>query len=94
MTKKELVKNLSARTGFTQIQSEMFLDAFLISIEDAIKEGETVKISSFGTFGMKEAGERVAFNLHTKEKMTIPARLIPYFKFSPVIKNEIKKLPL
>jgi len=92
MNKKDFLKKISEKTHMTLKDSETFLNAFMGSIEDALSNGEEVSVAGFGKFGIKTIADRNAWNISTKELHIIPARSYPFFKFSPVIKNEVKKL--
>jgi len=94
MTKKDLIREIALSSGLTQKDTETFIESFTECVEEAITNGEIVKLNSFGTFGMKKNAPRTAFNLQTKKKMTIPERFVPYFKFSSLIKKEMKQLPV
>jgi DNA-binding protein HU-beta len=94
MNKKDFVRKISEKASMTLKDSELFLNAFQSSIEEAMANGDDVRIASFGTFSTRQVADRKAWNIATKEMRVIPARTYPYFKFSPIIKNEIKKIAL
>ena len=50
MNKKELVKEIADKTGFTQKDTETILDSTIKTIEEALKNGNEVKFVGFGTF--------------------------------------------
>ena len=58
MNKTELVKEITNRTGFSQKDSAKFLDAFQDAIAGAIVSGESVAITGFGNFYLKEIKPR------------------------------------
>jgi integration host factor subunit alpha len=60
------------------------------SIRDTLKSGESVKISGFGTFQIKERRARIARNPKTGVSLNLPKRKIVSFKFSEKVINAVK----
>lgn len=60
-------------------------------LKKALECGETVKISGFGSFIVKQKANRRGRNPQTGEALTIEARRILQFKPSPVLKNSINE---
>ncbi len=80
MNKGELVEKISAVTGLTKKDSEGAINAFVDTIQAALKKGDKVAIAGFGTFDVSSRKERVGRNPQTGEEIKIPASKTPKFK--------------
>ncbi|KQC07925.1 MAG: DNA-binding protein [Candidatus Cloacimonas sp. SDB] len=89
MTKADLVRNVSAETGIIRKDVALAVDAFLEAIKDSMKDGKHIEIRGFGTFKLKIRKERIGRNPKTEEKVKVPSRVVPTFKFSRAFKEEI-----
>jgi nucleoid DNA-binding protein len=89
MTKADLVRNVSAETGIIRKDVALAVDAFLEAIKDSMKEGKHIEIRGFGTFKLKVRKERIGRNPKTEEKVKVPSRVVPTFKFSRAFKEEV-----
>lgn len=91
MTKAEIVQSISEKTGFVREDIATIVDAFLETVKESIVEGKHIEIRGFGTMKVKERKETVARNPRTGEKVIIPKRTVPTFKFSKEFKNSVGK---
>ena len=91
MNKVELTKSVATRTGVTQKDAAVYVDAVIESIKDGIIEDGKVQIVGFGTFEVKERAEREGRNPATNQPMLIPATKVLKFKAGTKIKEEINK---
>jgi nucleoid DNA-binding protein len=89
MTKADLVKIVSNETGIIRKDVALAVDAFLDAIKDSMKDGKHIEIRGFGTFKLKQRKERIGRNPKTEEKVKVPARVVPTFKFSRGFKEEV-----
>ena len=89
MTKADLVRNVSAETGIIRKDVALAVDAFLEAIKDSMKDGKHIEIRGFGTFKLKVRKERIGRNPKTEEKVKVPSRVVPTFKFSRAFKEEV-----
>jgi DNA-binding protein HU-beta len=71
MTKAVLSKGLSNRLGMSPIEAEQAVDAVLDGIINALKVGERVNSSGFGTFTVSERAARIGRNPKTGESVEI-----------------------
>lgn len=79
MIKKELIEELSRRTGFTKVDSTIFLNAFCDTVKDALSEGERIKIVDFGSFEVRQSRGRVGKNFFENSPMMIKTQSVPFF---------------
>lgn len=89
MTKADLVKIISENTGIIRKDVGVVVDSLLQSIKDILTEGNHIEIRGFGTFKLKTRKPRVGRNPKTDEKVPVPARTVPTFKFSREFKNSV-----
>ncbi len=87
MNKGELVEKISAVTGLTKKDSENAINAFVDTIQAALKKGEKVAIAGFGTFDVSNRKERVGRNPQTGEEIKIAASKTPKFKAGKSFKD-------
>ena len=87
MNKNELIRVIANKTGFTLKDAATSLDGVLGAITDALKDGEKIQISGFGTFEMKTKSAREGINPKTQEKITIAETKVPSFKFGKAYKD-------
>lgn len=88
MNKTDLVKAVAAKTGYTQKDTRVVVDALVECIVDGMKNGE-VSIAGFGKFAAKEVPERTGRNPQTGAELVIPAHRKPAFKASSALKSAV-----
>ncbi|NLI57759.1 MAG: HU family DNA-binding protein [Clostridium sp.] len=91
MNKTDLVNSIAAKSGLSKKNSEAALNAFISSVEDALKAGEKVVLVGFGSFEVRDRAARKGRNPQTKEEITIPASKAPVFKAGKGLKEIVNK---
>ncbi len=89
MVKSELIKAVSARTGLTQTDSEIAINAIITEIGEALAVGQKVELRGLGSFSITNKAERMGRNPKTGEDITISARSVVSFKASTTLKEAI-----
>lgn len=89
MTKTDLVNVVSAETELKKKDVESVINATLGAIANALKESDKVQLIGFGTFEVKETGEREGRNPKTGEAIKIAACKKPAFSASKALKDQI-----
>lgn len=89
LTRSTLVDNLSQKLGLSKNECAKFLKDFLGTITDCLTEGETIKVSNFGSFAVRHKGARMARNPNTGEEALIPARRVVVFRPAEKFKHHI-----
>jgi integration host factor subunit alpha len=89
ITRAYLSEAVYQEVGLSRNESADLLEAVLSEIADALAAGETVKLSSFGSFSVREKGQRVGRNPKTGEEVPILPRRVLVFRASQVLKNRI-----
>ena len=89
MTKLELVKKISQRTGIERQDVVAIVESMMINVKECVAEGETIYLRGFGSFGPKKRAEKKARNISNNTTIIIPEHNAPYFKPS---KSFVKKV--
>jgi DNA-binding protein HU-beta len=90
MLKKDLVESISEQTGLTKKASREALEAVLDAITSALKKGDSVLLTGFGKFEVRERAARAGINPKTMEKIQLPATKVPAFKAGKNLKEAVK----
>ena len=88
MNKVTLVAKIAEKSGLSKKQAELALGAFIDSVTEALKEGDSVQIIGFGTFEVKERAARVGHKPGTGETIEIAAKKTPVFRAGKGFKDE------
>jgi len=89
MTKADLVSAMAKASGGSKVAAERALDAFFVSVFDALKKGRRVTIGGFGTFMVSKRAERNGRNPRTGKALKTPATRVPRFKASRSLKSAV-----
>ena len=89
MNKVELVAAVAERTQLTKKDVDAVISSTMDTITDELKQGGKVALLGFGTFEVRERGERTGVNPSTSEKITIPASKAPAFKAGKSLKDAV-----
>ncbi|MBR6613554.1 MAG: HU family DNA-binding protein [Clostridia bacterium] len=91
MNKGELIAKIAEESKLTKKAAEAALDAFVSSVEGALKKGEKVQLVGFGTFEVRQRAARKGRNPQTKAEIKIPASKAPVFKAGKALKETVNK---
>lgn len=83
MTKAEIIKEISSRTGLQKSEISTVVEALLSIMKNSLVKRENIYLRGFGTFLVKHRREKLARNINRNETITVPAHDIPAFKPSP-----------
>ncbi len=89
ITRAELTEAVYQRVGLSRTESSALVELVLREISDCLANGETVKLSSFGSFLVRDKGERVGRNPKTGIEVPIEPRRVMVFKPSHILKARI-----
>ena len=89
LTRMDLSEAVFREVGLSRNESAELVEAVLTHMSDALVEGEQVKISSFGTFSVRDKAARVGRNPKTGEEHEIPPRRVLVFRASQVLKQAL-----
>jgi integration host factor subunit alpha len=91
MTKIELVAEISDQLGFSKKEALDHVESVFALMKETLASGETVKLSGFGSFVVKQKKDRRGRNPQTGESLTIESRKIVTYKVSPLLKDRINE---
>ena len=89
VTRADLAEAVYRRLGLSRTESSAMVEMVLQEIGNAITSGDSVKLSSFGSFIVREKGERIGRNPKTGREVPIPPRRVTVFKPSNIMKQRI-----
>ena len=89
ITRADLCEAVYQKLGLSRAESSELVETVLKEISDTLVSGETVKLSSFGSFIVREKGERSGRNPKTGVEVPITPRRVLVFKPSNVMKARI-----
>ena len=89
ITKAELVDTLFNELGLNKREAKEFVDLFFEKILIALETGDSVKLSGFGNFKVRDKNPRPGRNLITGESVLITARRVATFKASHKLKDHV-----
>lgn len=89
MKKAEFVAKIAEKSGLNRKQAEAAVSAFMQTVAEALKEGDKVQLTGFGSFEVKDRPARVGRNPATGEAIEIAASKAPVFKPGKGLKDEI-----
>lgn len=90
MNRTELVAKMAEKAEVSKKDAEKMLNAFIDTVEEAVKADDKVQLVGFGTFESRERTAREGKNPRTGEKITIPACKVPAFKAGKAFKDLLK----
>jgi integration host factor subunit alpha len=89
ITRAQLSEAVYQEVGLSRNESADLLEAVLDEISGALAVGQTVKISSFGSFSVRSKGQRIGRNPKTGEEVPILPRRVLVFRPSQLLKKQI-----
>ncbi len=89
ITRAQLSEAVYQEVGLSRNESADLLESVLGEISSALSRGETVKISSFGSFAVRAKGQRIGRNPKTGEEVPILPRRVLVFRPSQLLKKRI-----
>ena len=90
MNKTELIAALAEKAEVSKKDAEKLLNAFVETVQDAVKADDIVQLVGFGTFESKARAAREGKNPQTGEKIKIAACKVPAFKAGKAFKDMLK----
>ena len=91
ITRAQLGESVYQEVGLSRNESADLLETVLSEIANALTRGESVKISSFGSFSVRSKGQRVGRNPKTGEEVPILPRRVLVFRPSQLLKSRINQ---
>lgn len=89
LTRMDLSEAVFREVGLSRNESAQLVETVLQYMSDALVAGETVKISSFGTFSVRDKASRMGRNPKTGEEVPISPRRVLSFRPSHLMKDRV-----
>jgi len=89
LTRMDLADAVHSQVGLSRNESADLVESVLDHVSDALVRGESVKISSFGTFSIRDKAARVGRNPKTGEEVPIHPRRVLTFRPSHLMKDKV-----
>ena len=89
LTRMDLADAVHSQVGLSRNESADLVEAVLGHVSDALVNGEAVKISSFGTFSVREKAARVGRNPKTGQEVPIHPRRVLTFRPSHLMRGKV-----
>ncbi len=89
LTRMDLSEAVFREVGLSRNESAELVEAVLGHMSDSLVDGEQVKISSFGTFSVRDKAARVGRNPKTGEEVPIQPRRVLTFRPSHLMKERV-----
>jgi integration host factor subunit alpha len=91
LTRADLAESLHRQVGLSRAESSDLVESILGHMSTALGRGENVKISGFGSFLLRDKGERVGRNPKTGVEVPIAPRRVLTFRASQMMRASIAK---
>ena len=89
ITRAKLSEAVYHEVGLSRNESAEIVESVIAEISGALERGEMVKISSFGSFAVRQKGQRVGRNPKTGQEVPISPRRVLVFRASHALKDQI-----
>lgn len=92
LTKAKLAFMLFEKVGFSQREGKQMVEAFFEEIRSALQRDESVALSGFGRFRVRNKRPRPGRNPKTGRQVPIAARRVVTFRASPKLKTQVAEI--
>ena len=89
MNKQDLIAAMADKANITKKDAEAALNAFMGSVEGALKKNDKVQLVGFGSFEVRSRAARTGRNPQTGAEIKIKASKVPAFKAGKALKDAI-----
>jgi DNA-binding protein HU-beta len=89
MTKAELIASIGKEAKISKASAEKALNAFTSSVTKALKKGDKLTLTGFGTFSVAKRRARTGRNPQTGREIRIPATKVAKFKAGNILKHKL-----
>ena len=91
LTRAHLGEAVYEEVGLSRNESNELVESVLNKISSTLVSGETVKVSSFGTFSVRSKGQRIGRNPKTGKEVPILPRRVLVFRPSQILKDKVNQ---
>ena len=90
MTKAELITRIAREVKISKASAEKAINALTNSVTKALKKGDKLTLTGFGTFSLAKRRARKGRNPRTGKEINIPANKVARFKAGKMLKSAVK----
>jgi len=90
MNKTDFIGAVAQNAGLTKVDAKKAVEAFIKTVEGAVKKGDKVALLGFGSFTVVKKAARKGVNPKTKKPINIPARKVVKFKPGAALAKVVK----
>ncbi len=90
MTKQEFIQKVASKSGLSTRDAGKAVEAFMDSVTETLKAGDSVNFTGFGKFSASDRAARQGVNPRTGERVQIPATTVPKFSAGSQLKAALK----
>jgi DNA-binding protein HU-beta len=90
MTKAELIASIGKEAKISKASAEKAINAFTSAVTKALKKGDKLTLTGFGTFSIAKRKARIGRNPQTGKEIKIPAARVAKFKAGNLLKKSVK----
>jgi DNA-binding protein HU-beta len=90
MTKAELIASIGKEAKISKASAEKAVNAFTNTVMKALKKGDKLALTGFGTFSVAKRRSRTGRNPQTGKEIKIPATRVAKFKAGNLLKSAVK----
>ena len=91
MTKAEIVNEIAQQTGIDKQTIMKTVEAFMVTVKDALANDEEVFLRGFSSFIIKKRAQKTGRDISKNTSIIIPEHNIPAFKPAKVFIEQLKK---
>lgn len=91
ITRADLAEAVYEEVGLSRNETADLVEQVLDKVISTLSKGESVKISSFATFNVRQKGQRIGRNPKTGEEVPIEPRKVIAFRSSQQLKDKVRK---
>ena len=90
MTKQDFIQKVAQKSGLSARDAGKAVDAFMETVTETLKGGDSVNFTGFGKFSPSARAARQGVNPRTGERITIPGGKVPRFSAGSALKTKVK----
>ena len=90
MTKQDFIQKVAQKSGLSARDAGKAVDAFMETVTETLKSGDSVNFTGFGTFSPSARAARQGVNPRTGERVQIAATIVPKFSAGSQLKAALK----
>jgi integration host factor subunit alpha len=89
LTRADLAETVVQKVGLPRNESQELVELVIRALSESLASGEAVKLSSFGSFNIRQKGQRIGRNPKTGKEVPITPRRVLVFRPSNIMKDRI-----